>query len=202
MRCSLDTNVLVYAEGFGDEVRVSAARHVLERLEPDDVVIPVQCLGELFRVLTTKAGRSRADAQEAVLSWMDSYSLDVPLGCLGRLKQASLATCVIPLAHEGQGFVDFIAHLPEVDRIGESPYHQAWLCQYFRQKADRPLPLGSAGGLPNDGRIPAGGRCPPAGLHSGSPPHPPRPAERRRHKLVIPSPVPSNASAPRPSRST
>lgn len=62
MRCSLDTNVLVYAEGFGDEVRVSAARHVLERLEQDDVVIPVQCLGELFRVLTTKAGRSRADA--------------------------------------------------------------------------------------------------------------------------------------------
>jgi predicted nucleic acid-binding protein len=56
MRCSLDTNVLVYAEGFGDEVRVSAARHVLERLEPDDVVIPVQSLGELFRVLTTKAG--------------------------------------------------------------------------------------------------------------------------------------------------
>jgi predicted nucleic acid-binding protein len=39
------------------------------------VVIPVQCLGELFRVLTTKAGRSRADAQEAVLSWMDSYPL-------------------------------------------------------------------------------------------------------------------------------
>ena len=75
MRCSLDTNVLVYAEGFGDEVRVSAARHVLERLEQDDVVIPVQCLGELFRVLTTKAGRSRADAQEAVLSWMDSYPL-------------------------------------------------------------------------------------------------------------------------------
>lgn len=75
MRCSLDTNVLVYAEGFGDEVSVSAARHVLEMLEQDDVVIPVQCLGELFRVLTTKAGRSRADAQEAVLSWMDSYPL-------------------------------------------------------------------------------------------------------------------------------
>ncbi len=39
--------LLVYAEGYGDELRV----------------------------LTTKAGRSRADAQEAVLSWMDSYPL-------------------------------------------------------------------------------------------------------------------------------
>jgi predicted nucleic acid-binding protein len=75
MRCCLEPNVLVYAEGFGDEPRVAAARQVLERLEQDDVVIPVQCIGELFRVLTTKAGRSRAEAQEAVLSWMDSYPL-------------------------------------------------------------------------------------------------------------------------------
>lgn len=76
------------------------------------------------------------------------------------------------------------------------------ICQYFQQKADRPLPLGSAGGLPNDGPIAGIGGCPPAGLHSGSPPHPPRPAERRRHRLVIPSPVPSSARAPRPSSST
>jgi hypothetical protein len=33
-------------------------------------------------------------------------------------------------------------------------------------------------------------------------PHPPSPAERRRHTRVIPSPVASSASAPRPSRST
>ena len=38
---------LVYAEGYGDELRV----------------------------LTSKAGRSRADAQGAALSWMDSYPL-------------------------------------------------------------------------------------------------------------------------------
>ncbi len=134
MRCSLDTNVLVYAEGLGNEVRVSAARHVLERLEQDDVVIPVQCLGELFRVLTTKAGRSRADAQEAVLSWMNSYPLvetssDVWRGAMdlcvahqmsswdalvlnasavaARMKAAFRRYQQIPapLAHEGQGFV-------------------------------------------------------------------------------------------------
>ena len=75
MRAALDTNVLVYAEGFGDADRVRVSRDLLQQLEAADLVIPVQCLGELFRVLTGKAGRSSADVQEALLSWMDSYSL-------------------------------------------------------------------------------------------------------------------------------
>lgn len=75
MRAALDTNVLVYAEGFGDTARVGASRVLLERLAEADVLIPVQCLGELFRVLTARAGRSNQQAQEAVLSWMDSYEL-------------------------------------------------------------------------------------------------------------------------------
>ena len=75
MRVALDTNLLVYAEGFGDRDRVLATRALLEQLALADVVIPVQCLGELFRVLTGKAGWSAAEAQEAVLTWMDSYLL-------------------------------------------------------------------------------------------------------------------------------
>jgi predicted nucleic acid-binding protein len=39
------------------------------------VVIPVQVLGELFNVLTRKAGRSRAEARDALLSWHDSFPL-------------------------------------------------------------------------------------------------------------------------------
>ena len=73
MRAALDTNLLVYAEGFGDTPRVDATRRVLEKLGNADVVIPLQCLGELFRVLTGKAGRTNNAAQEAVLSWMDAY---------------------------------------------------------------------------------------------------------------------------------
>ena len=57
MRIALDTNMLVYAEGFGDQPRVRAARRLLEQLTDADVVIPLQCLGELFKVLTGKAGR-------------------------------------------------------------------------------------------------------------------------------------------------
>jgi len=73
MRAALDTNLLVYAEGFGDGPRVEASRALLQRLAKADLVIPLQCLGELFRVLTGKAGRSALESQEAVLSWMEAY---------------------------------------------------------------------------------------------------------------------------------
>lgn len=73
MRAALDTNLLVYAEGFGDAARVEACRALLERLQHADLVLPLQCLGELFRVLTGKAGRPAHQAQEAVLSWMDAF---------------------------------------------------------------------------------------------------------------------------------
>ena len=73
MRAALDTNLLVYAEGFGDTARVDATRQLLGTLNDSDVVIPVQCLGELFRVLTGKAGRKPDEAQEAVLGWMDAF---------------------------------------------------------------------------------------------------------------------------------
>ena len=73
MRAALDTNLLVYAEGFGDDTRVSATRQLLDQLGEADLVIPLQCLAELFRVLTGKAGRPAAQVQEAVLGWMDAY---------------------------------------------------------------------------------------------------------------------------------
>jgi predicted nucleic acid-binding protein len=92
MRAALDTNVLVYAEGFGDRPRVERSRSLLQALAKADVVIPLQCLGELYRVLTAKARREAAASREAVLGWMDSYPVrDGPwrgasprqLGCAG-----------------------------------------------------------------------------------------------------------------------
>lgn len=75
MRAALDTNLLVYAEGFGDPARVGATRQLLARLSDADLVVPLQCLGELFRVLTGKASRSAPQAQEAVLGWLDAYQV-------------------------------------------------------------------------------------------------------------------------------
>jgi predicted nucleic acid-binding protein len=73
MRIALDTNILAYAEGIdGPERRVEAATFV-RRLQPDQIVIPVQVLGELFNVLTRKKRFSRAAARKAVIEWRDAF---------------------------------------------------------------------------------------------------------------------------------
>jgi len=73
VRVALDTNILAYAEGIGDSARQLASLDLIRMLPPALVVIPAQCLGELFRLLTGKARRDAASAQEAVLGWADAY---------------------------------------------------------------------------------------------------------------------------------
>lgn len=75
MRVAIDTNVLAYAEGLGDEVRCSAAMQLVAQLPVAAVVLPAQTLGELTRVLTGKARRSPTAAREAVLGWADSFEV-------------------------------------------------------------------------------------------------------------------------------
>ena len=75
MTIALDTNVLAYAEGVNDAARQTQAIELLAALPASRLVVQVQVLVELFRVLTGKAGRSRADARAAVLSWREVASL-------------------------------------------------------------------------------------------------------------------------------
>lgn len=75
MRVALDTNILAYAEGLGDDLRCSAALKLIEQLPSEEVVLPAQTLGELSRVLTDKAKRSPSQARAAVLGWADSYDV-------------------------------------------------------------------------------------------------------------------------------
>jgi predicted nucleic acid-binding protein len=70
---ALDTNVLVYAEGEGDNVRCSKAQRLIAALAPASVVVPVQVLGELTRVLTGRFKRPASQARQAVLSWSDAF---------------------------------------------------------------------------------------------------------------------------------
>ena len=49
MRVALDTNILAYAEGVGDEARCQRARTLITELIHRDVVLPAQTLGELSR---------------------------------------------------------------------------------------------------------------------------------------------------------
>ena len=70
---AIDTNVLVYAEGEGDDARCASAQRLLARVQPTAVVLPVQVLGELHRVLTGRFRRDGRAAREAILGWSDAF---------------------------------------------------------------------------------------------------------------------------------
>ena len=73
MRVALDTNFLLYAEGVNDAACRDAARGIVMRLPLGETFVPVQVLGELFRVLTRKAGYDAAAARATVLNLRDIY---------------------------------------------------------------------------------------------------------------------------------
>ena len=75
MRVALDTNVLAYAEGLGDGVRCKLARDLIEQLNPADLILPVQVLGELSRVLTVKMKKIPLDVRDILLNWSDAMSM-------------------------------------------------------------------------------------------------------------------------------
>lgn len=73
MRVALDTNILVYAEGANDASHQAKARALVKALPAAATVVPVQVLGELFRVLTRKASLPPQRARERVLQWSDTF---------------------------------------------------------------------------------------------------------------------------------
>lgn len=75
MRIALDTNVLAYAEGSGEDICCESARELIALLPGNAVIVPAQVLGELFNVLTKKLLRSRKEARNAILEWADSFEV-------------------------------------------------------------------------------------------------------------------------------
>jgi len=75
VKIALDTNVLAYAEGIGEEAKRRKTHDLLSALPADNVILPAQALGELFRVLTGKSGVARTKARAIVLSWSDAFGV-------------------------------------------------------------------------------------------------------------------------------
>lgn len=75
MRAALDTNILAYAEGLGDECRCEKARSLISQIQIGKVLLPAQTLGELYQVLTTKQNLSAKEARETILTWGDSFEV-------------------------------------------------------------------------------------------------------------------------------
>jgi predicted nucleic acid-binding protein len=69
VRVALDTNILAYAEGVDGEDMRRRVLEVIQPLDPSQMLIPVQALGELFNVLVRKGGRSRDEAGQRVEEW-------------------------------------------------------------------------------------------------------------------------------------
>jgi predicted nucleic acid-binding protein len=88
---ALDTNVLVYAEGVNGPAMQGLTLDLMQKLPQGATVLPVQTLGELFNVLVKKAGRTRANARAAILSWRDVFPL-VETSPAIMLAAADLAT--------------------------------------------------------------------------------------------------------------
>jgi predicted nucleic acid-binding protein len=94
MNVALDTNVLAYAEGTNGAPMKELALQVLGQLPPESTFIPMQTLAELFNVLVRKAGRSRAEAGAAVLSWGDAFPL------IDTSSEVMLAATDLVVAHQ------------------------------------------------------------------------------------------------------
>lgn len=75
MRIALDTNVLAYAAGVNGQGRQVAALELLGKLSESETVLPVQALGELFRVLVRKAKISPRLARTTIMRFRDTYPL-------------------------------------------------------------------------------------------------------------------------------
>ena len=70
-KIALDSNILSYAEGINDPDRQRLAHACIAQLDFAQVAIPIQALGELYRVLVRKGGYTSSLAREIVMQWRD-----------------------------------------------------------------------------------------------------------------------------------
>jgi predicted nucleic acid-binding protein len=73
VKVALDTNILAYIEGVNGASRKATATEMVARLPAGSTYVPVQVLGELFRVLVRKAKYKPANARVAVLNFLDIF---------------------------------------------------------------------------------------------------------------------------------
>lgn len=75
MRIALDTNILAYAAGVNGSDKKKAALDLISRLPETDTFLPVQVLGELFRVLVGKAAFAPEPARATIIRLRDTFPL-------------------------------------------------------------------------------------------------------------------------------
>lgn len=72
MSVALDTNILIYAEGLNGPAKRNEIVDLLDLLPGPSKVLPIQVLGEFYRVLMRKGGYPRVYAGQLVLDWQQN----------------------------------------------------------------------------------------------------------------------------------
>jgi predicted nucleic acid-binding protein len=75
MRLALDTNILAYAAGVNGHEQKKTALEIISRLPEPDTFLPVQVLGELFRVLVRKAAFTPDEARTTIVRLRDTFPI-------------------------------------------------------------------------------------------------------------------------------
>jgi predicted nucleic acid-binding protein len=70
MRYAVDTNILAYADGVDGQMLSDRAFGILNQLSSHEMLLPVQVLGELFRVLRKKGLKSPFERDLAIRRWI------------------------------------------------------------------------------------------------------------------------------------
>jgi predicted nucleic acid-binding protein len=65
----IDSNILLYVEGVGDDEKRIVATDILAELDYDKVVLANQVLGEMYWVLIRKSKISRSLARDRIAMW-------------------------------------------------------------------------------------------------------------------------------------
>jgi predicted nucleic acid-binding protein len=74
---AIDSNILIYAEGVNDPVKGANARACLVAIQDFYPCIPVQALGEVYRVLVRKVGLSTARAS-MIIRQLQTFAKPLP----------------------------------------------------------------------------------------------------------------------------
>jgi predicted nucleic acid-binding protein len=85
MRIALDTNILIYAEGFGDQSRIAKAVKLVGTFGTF-LVVPAQAIGETYNVLTRKLKCAKVEVLEILGAWMRDS--EICLGSSGTMVRA------------------------------------------------------------------------------------------------------------------
>lgn len=73
MKVAIDSNILVYGEGVNGIERQRLASRLVASIPIEDIIVPVQALGEFFNVLEKKARYPREKARAATLELVDTF---------------------------------------------------------------------------------------------------------------------------------